>query len=44
VDRWPSFIESKKSYRRIIGYKQLWVLRAHHLDEQDPAAEMRKVG
>jgi len=43
--RWAAtaFVETEKSYRRIIGYDQLWVLKAH-LDEQDPAAEMRKAG
>ena len=29
--RWAaaSFVETEKSYRRIIGYDQLWMLRAH---------------
>ena len=31
------------SYRRIIGYDQLWMLRAH-LDDHEPVAEMRKAG
>ena len=41
--RWAaaSFVETEKSYRRIIGYDQLWMLRAH-LDDHEPVAEMRK--
>ena len=35
--------ETEKSYRRIIGYDQLWMLRAH-LDDHEPVAEMRKAG
>ena len=38
-----SFVETEKSYRRIIGYHQLWMLRAH-LDDHEPVAEMRKAG
>ena len=43
--RWAaaSFVETQKSYRRIIGYDQLWMLRAH-LDDHEPVAEMRKAG
>lgn len=43
--RWAaaSFVETEKSYRRIIGYDQLWRLKAH-LDDLDPVAEMRKAG
>ena len=43
--RWAaaSFVETKKSYRRIIGYDQLWMLRGH-LDGHEPVAEMRKAG
>ena len=43
--RWAaaSFVETEKSYRRIIGYDQLWMLRAH-LDDHEPVAEMRKAG
>ena len=43
--RWAaaSFVETEKSYRRIIGYDQLWMLRAH-LDDHEPVAEMRKTG
>ena len=35
--RWAaaSFVETEKSYRRIIGYDQLWMLRAH-LDDHEP--------
>ena len=43
--RWAaaSFVETEKSYRRIIGYDQLWMLKAH-LDDHEPVAEMRKAG
>ena len=43
--RWAaaSFVETEKSYRRIIGYDQLWMLRAH-LDDHEPVAEMREAG
>ena len=43
--RWAaaSFVETEKSYRRIIGYDQLWMLGAH-LDDHEPVAEMRKAG
>ena len=43
--RWAAalFVETEKSYRRIIGYDQLWMLRAH-LDDHEPVAEMRKAG
>ena len=43
--RWAaaSFVETEKSYRRIIGYDQLWMLRAH-LDDHEPLAQMRKAG
>lgn len=41
--RWAAaaFVETEKSYRRIIGYQQLWMLKAH-LDDLNPVAEMRK--
>lgn len=41
--RWAaaSFVETEKSYRRIIGYDQLWVLKAH-LDDLEPVAQMKK--
>ena len=37
------FVETEKSCRRIIGYDQLWMLRAH-LDDHEPVAEMRPAG
>ena len=41
--RWAatSFVETEKSYRRIIGYDQLWILKAH-LDDLEPVAQMTK--
>ena len=41
--RWAaaSFLETEKSYRRIVGYDLLWILKAH-LDDHEPVAEMRK--
>lgn len=41
--RWAaaSFVETEKSYRKIIGYDQLWMLRAH-LDDREPVAQMKK--
>jgi transposase-like protein len=43
--RWAAaaFVETEKSYRRIIGYDQLWILKAH-LDDLEPVAEMKKAG
>lgn len=43
--RWAaaSFVETEKNYRRIIGYDQLWMLKAQ-LDDLEPVAEMRKAG
>ena len=43
--RWAatSFVETEKSYRRIIGHDQLWMLKAH-LDDLEPVAEMTKAG
>jgi putative transposase len=43
--RWAaaSFVETEKSYRKIIGYDQLWMLKAH-LDDLEPVAEMKKAG
>ena len=40
--RWAaaSFVETERAYRRIIGYDQLWILKAH-LDDHQPVAEMR---
>ena len=39
--RWAaaSFVETEKSYRRIIGYDQLWMLRAH-LDDHEPVRNL----
>ncbi len=41
--RWAAaaFVETEKNYRRISGYDQLWILKAH-LDDREPVAEMRK--
>ena len=41
--RWAggAFVETEKSYRKILGYRHLWILKAH-LDDQEPVAEMRK--
>jgi len=41
--RWAAgaFIETEKSYRKILGYRDLWILKAH-LDDQEPVAQMRK--
>ena len=43
--RWAatSFVETEKSYRRIIGYDQLWMLKAH-LDDLEPVAEIMQAG
>ncbi len=43
--RWAAafFVGTEKSYRRIIGHDQLWMLNAH-LDDLTPVAEMRKGG
>jgi len=46
--RWAAaaFVETEKNYRRIMGHKQLWMLKAH-LDEpvdQKDLDEARKVG
>ena len=40
--RWAaaSFVETEKNYRRIVGYDQLWILKAH-LDDREPVAEMK---
>lgn len=42
--RWAaaSFVETEKNYRRIVGYDQLWILKAH-LDDLQPVAEMKMV-
>jgi hypothetical protein len=43
--RWAvaSFVETEKSYRRIIGCHQLWMLKAQ-LDDLEPVAEMKMAG
>jgi transposase-like protein len=46
--RWAAaaFVETEKGYRRIMGYRQLWMLKAH-LDEpvdQEDVAEERATG
>ena len=43
--RWAAatFVETEKSYRKIIGHDQLWILKAH-LDDLEPVAEMKKAG
>ena len=43
--RWAaaSFIETEKSCRRIVGFDQLWMLKAH-LDDREPVAEMKMAG
>jgi putative transposase len=43
--RWAAatFVETEKSYRRILGYRELWMLRAQ-LDDHEPATLMRKAG
>ncbi|MDA1104962.1 MAG: IS256 family transposase [Gemmatimonadetes bacterium] len=43
--RWAaaSFVETEKAYRRIIGYDQLWILKAH-LDDHEPVAQMKMAG
>ena len=38
-----SFVETEKSYRRIVGFDQLWMLKAH-LDDHEPVAEMKMAG
>jgi len=42
--RWAaaSFVETEKNYRRIMGYRDLWMLKAH-LDDQE-LAKNRKAG
>ncbi len=43
--RWAavSFVETEKNYRRIVGFDQLWMLKAH-LDDHEPVAEMKMAG
>ena len=48
VLRWAAaaFVATEKSYRRILGYRKLWILRAHleQPTHQRGAAEERKAG
>ena len=48
VLRWAAtaFLATEKSFRRIMGYKQLWMLEAHLNDppEAEKIAQQRKVG
>ena len=41
--RWGAgaFIKTEKSYRKILGYRHLWLLKAH-LDDQEPVAGRRR--
>ena len=43
--RWAaaSFVETEKNYRRIVGFDQLWMLKAH-LDDREPVAETKIAG
>jgi len=43
VMRWAAaaFVETEKSYRKVSGYRHLWMLKAH-LDDHQPVAEMKK--
>jgi hypothetical protein len=47
MGRWRSdggrgrFVETAKSYRKNLGYRHLWVPKAH-LDDQEPVAQMMK--
>jgi transposase-like protein len=43
--RWAAaaFVETEKHYRRILGYRELWMLRAQ-LNDHEPATLMRKAG
>ena len=43
--RWAaaSFVETAKSYQRIVGFDQLWMLKAH-LDDREPVAEVKMAG
>ena len=40
--RWAaaSFVETEKNYRRIMGYRDLWMLQAH-LDDQEVAKHQK---
>ena len=43
--RWAAaaFLETEKNYRRIVGFDQIWMLKAH-LDDHKPVAEMKMAG
>ena len=43
--RWAAtaFLATEKNFRRIMGYKQLWILKSY-LDGQDQVASNRKAG
>jgi transposase-like protein len=45
VQRWAAtaLVETEKHFRRIMGYKQLWILKSY-LDGAEPVASARKVG
>jgi len=48
VLRWAAtaFLATEKSFRRIMGYQQLWMLAAYldHPPETEKIAQQRKVG
>jgi putative transposase len=43
--RWSAvaFVETEKNYRRVIGHKHLWMLKAHLDRDDEDVAKMRKV-
>jgi hypothetical protein len=43
--RWAAtaLVETEKRFRRIMGYKQLWILKSY-LDDAEPVASARKAG
>jgi transposase-like protein len=43
--RWSAvaFVETEKNYRRVMGHKHLWMLKAHLDHEDEDVAETRKV-
>ncbi len=43
TDSIRAFVETEKNYRRIVGFDQLWMLKAH-LDDREPVAEMKMAG
>jgi hypothetical protein len=48
VLRWAAtaFLATEQRYRRILGYRQLWILKAHldRLGQQQEVADERKAG